>query len=267
MSNKDDNNIFLKSLVGVKPLKKNNKITKPIPKAIVSNTSRAIIKELEKNYPIVGYIEDPLMRQDIDGWRRVREATGLPTIMHGTPFGGIQEIMFSQADIYMIGGSMGDSMATGFAYGKANIQVILQFEGGTLGKAMAMHMASVLPSHTAHSINLDDQYEDDVTCERIDVVAGFSKVPEGPGLGVEVDEDALAEMLDSGHVAGAALDVFVTEPAKESPLFGKPGFICTPHLGASTVEAQDNVGIQSAHQVVAFLSKGKVDNAVNAPRF
>ena len=47
-----------------------------------------------------------------------------------------------------------------------------------------------------------------------------------------VDEDALAEMLDSGHVAGAALDVFVTEPAKESPLFGKPGFICTPHLGA-----------------------------------
>ena len=150
-----------------------------------------IIKELEENHPVVGYIEDPLMRHDLDGWRRVREATGLPTIMHGTPFGGIQEIIFSQADIYMIGGSMGDTMATGFAYGKANIQVILQFEGGTLGKAMAMHMASVLPSHTAHSINLDDQYEEDITTKTIPVVEGSSPVPEGPGLGYEVDEDAL----------------------------------------------------------------------------
>ncbi|HAD15630.1 MAG TPA: phosphoglycerate dehydrogenase, partial [Erythrobacter sp.] len=53
-----------------------------------------------------------------------------------------------------------------------------------------------------------------------------------------IDEAALAEALDSGQVAGAALDVFQTEPAKDSPLFGKPNFICTPHLGASTTEAQ-----------------------------
>jgi L-alanine-DL-glutamate epimerase-like enolase superfamily enzyme len=155
-----------------------------------------IIKELERNHPVVGYIEDPLKRQDIDGWRRVREATGLPTIMHGTPFGGIQEIMHSQADIYMIAGSMGDLMATGLGFGKANLQVILQFEGGTLGKAMAMHMASVLPTHTAHSINLDDQYEEDITTERIPVVEGSSPVPDGPGLGFDVDEDALRRLSE-----------------------------------------------------------------------
>ena len=93
-----------------------------------------LIKELEKNHPIVGYIEDPQHRNDIDGWRRLRAQTDLPIIMHGTPYGGVQEVIHSQADIYMIGGSMFETLATGFALGKGNTQVILQFEGGTLGK-------------------------------------------------------------------------------------------------------------------------------------
>jgi D-3-phosphoglycerate dehydrogenase len=61
-----------------------------------------------------------------------------------------------------------------------------------------------------------------------------------------IDEAALKAALDSGHVAGAALDVFVEEPAKANPLFGTPGLIATPHLGASTTEAQVNVAIQVA---------------------
>jgi len=80
-----------------------------------------------------------------------------------------------------------------------------------------------------------------------------------------VDEVALAEALDSGQVAGAALDVFQTEPAKESPLFGKPNFICTPHLGASTTEAQVNVALQVAEQMADFLVNGGVTNALNMP--
>jgi D-3-phosphoglycerate dehydrogenase / 2-oxoglutarate reductase len=80
-----------------------------------------------------------------------------------------------------------------------------------------------------------------------------------------VDEAALKEALDSGHVAGAALDVFVTEPAKESPLFGTPNFICTPHLGASTNEAQVNVALQVAEQMADFLVNGGVTNALNMP--
>jgi D-3-phosphoglycerate dehydrogenase len=80
-----------------------------------------------------------------------------------------------------------------------------------------------------------------------------------------IDEAALKDALDSGHVAGAALDVFQTEPAKESPLFGTPGFISTPHLGASTTEAQVNVAIQVAEQMSDFLMTGGVTNALNMP--
>lgn len=80
-----------------------------------------------------------------------------------------------------------------------------------------------------------------------------------------IDEAALKEALDSGHVAGAALDVFVTEPAKESPLFGTPNFVSTPHLGASTSEAQVNVAIQVAEQMADYLVNGGVTNALNVP--
>ncbi|GAA4010928.1 phosphoglycerate dehydrogenase [Sphingomonas swuensis] len=80
-----------------------------------------------------------------------------------------------------------------------------------------------------------------------------------------IDEAALKDALDSGQVAGAALDVFETEPATASPLFGTPGFISTPHLGASTTEAQVNVAIQVAEQMSDFLLLGGVTNAINMP--
>ena len=80
-----------------------------------------------------------------------------------------------------------------------------------------------------------------------------------------IDEAALKAGLDSGHIAGAALDVFQSEPAKESPLFGTPGFISTPHLGASTTEAQVNVALQVAEQMADFLITGGITNALNVP--
>ncbi|MBL4767193.1 MAG: phosphoglycerate dehydrogenase [Rhodobacteraceae bacterium] len=80
-----------------------------------------------------------------------------------------------------------------------------------------------------------------------------------------VDEDALADLLTSGHVAGAALDVFSVEPARESPLFNLPNVVCTPHLGAATTEAQENVAIQVAEQMSDYLLTGAVTNALNMP--
>jgi D-3-phosphoglycerate dehydrogenase len=80
-----------------------------------------------------------------------------------------------------------------------------------------------------------------------------------------IDEAALKAGLDSGHIAGAALDVFLEEPATASPLFGTPNFISTPHLGASTAEAQVNVAIQVAEQMADFLLTGGVTNALNMP--
>ncbi|MEM9422592.1 MAG: phosphoglycerate dehydrogenase, partial [Pseudomonadota bacterium] len=78
-----------------------------------------------------------------------------------------------------------------------------------------------------------------------------------------VDEAALLAALDSGHVAGAALDVFEEEPAKENPLFGRDDVVCTPHLGAATKEAQENVAIQIAEQISDYLLVGAVTNALN----
>jgi D-3-phosphoglycerate dehydrogenase len=80
-----------------------------------------------------------------------------------------------------------------------------------------------------------------------------------------IDEAALKDALESGHVAGAALDVFVEEPAKENSLFGTPGLVATPHLGASTTEAQVNVAIQVAEQMSDLLIRGGVTNALNMP--
>jgi D-3-phosphoglycerate dehydrogenase len=101
--------------------------------------------------------------------------------------------------------------------------------------------------------------------------AAFDKMKRGAYVvcaarGGIVDEAALAEALRSGKLAGAALDVFAEEPPpKDHPLFALDGFICTPHLGASTEEAQDKVSREIAQQVVDFLRDGTVRNAVNAP--
>ncbi|MDQ0465084.1 D-3-phosphoglycerate dehydrogenase [Caulobacter ginsengisoli] len=80
-----------------------------------------------------------------------------------------------------------------------------------------------------------------------------------------VDEEALRAGLDSGHIGGAGFDVFVTEPAKENPLFGAENFVATPHLGASTLEAQENVALQVAEQISDYLLTGAVSNALNSP--
>ncbi|HEY2480647.1 MAG TPA: phosphoglycerate dehydrogenase [Caulobacteraceae bacterium] len=80
-----------------------------------------------------------------------------------------------------------------------------------------------------------------------------------------VDEQALRDGLDDGHIGGAAFDVFVDEPAKQNVLFGAPGFVATPHLGAATSEAQENVALQVAEQMSDYLLTGAVTNALNSP--
>ena len=159
-----------------------------------------IVAEIERNYPVVGFIEDPLPWADIDGWRTLRQKTQLPLIMHNPQLGGMQEVLHGTADIYMIGGRIGDTMQKGFAYGQANIQTLLQQSGNTLMKAFTLHQAAVLPTATAHIITLDDQYEDDITTSQLLPTGGFCRVPEGAGLGVEVDEEKLKQAAQREHI-------------------------------------------------------------------
>ena len=158
-----------------------------------------IIDQIQREHPIVGFIEDPLPAWDLDNWRRLRAKMRIPLVHGGAPLlGGIQEAQHGMADAYMIGeSSIGDILARGIAYGKLNTQVIMQHTGGTLAKALALHMASVLPTATGHSINLDDQYSESITTEDIPVTEGFSPVPERPGLGFDVDESAIARMAEN----------------------------------------------------------------------
>lgn len=98
----------------------------------------------------------------------------------------------------------------------------------------------------------------------------FTKMKDGVRIincargGIIVEAD-LKEALESGKVAGAALDVFEVEPAKENALFGMENVVCTPHLGAATTEAQVNVALQVAEQMADYLNTGAVTNALNMP--
>jgi D-3-phosphoglycerate dehydrogenase / 2-oxoglutarate reductase len=100
--------------------------------------------------------------------------------------------------------------------------------------------------------------------------AAFAKMKDGVRVvnvarGRLLVEEDLRQALDSGKVAGAALDVFRDEPVTSHPLFGYPDVVVTPHLGASTAEATDRAGYQAAEQVVAALTGGVVTSAVNVP--
>ncbi|MDY6823836.1 MAG: phosphoglycerate dehydrogenase [Thermodesulfobacteriota bacterium] len=130
------------------------------------------------------------------------------------------------------------------------------------------------------SVTLDELYEqaDYITIHvpKVKKTTGllnkdaFAKMKDGVMIvncarGGIINEDDLSDALESGKVAGAALDVFATEPPGESPLLKFDNFICTPHLGASTREAQTNVAVDVANQIIAYLKDGTVMNAVNAP--
>ncbi len=121
-----------------------------------------------------------------------------------------------------------------------------------LAKSDFITLHTTLNEHTKNIINKDS----------------FAKMKAGVRIvncarGGLVNDADLKTELESGQVAGAAMDVFETEPAKENPLFGLENVIATPHIGAATHEAQENVALQVAEQIAAFLNEGAVVNAVN----
>ncbi len=152
-----------------------------------------ILHGLESS-PVVGFVEDPIFWQDLEGWRLLRHKTSFPLLMHVPQLGGGPELLGGVADLYMMGEiGIAKSLRLGFACALANVSTVIQLTGGTLCKALAMHLGAVLPN-VSHSINLDDQYDEDVTGGRLEVAEGSSPVPEKPGLGVEVKEELVARL-------------------------------------------------------------------------
>jgi L-alanine-DL-glutamate epimerase-like enolase superfamily enzyme len=152
-----------------------------------------LVQELEK-FPVMGILEDPMDWRDLEGWRLLRTKTFLPVLMHVPQLGGGPEMLHGCADLYMIGEhGIASGLRRAFTCAELAVSTVIQLTGGTLCKALAMHLGAVVPN-LSHSTNLDDQYEDDVTGGRLEISAGSTPVPTGPGLGVEVDEDLLRQL-------------------------------------------------------------------------
>ncbi len=130
----------------------------------------------------------------------------------------------------------------------------------SVGLEALLERADVITLHTP----LNDQTRNILNEERLAKTKPGVRIVNCARGGL-VNEQALYAAIKSGHVAGAALDVFVDEPAKASPLFELDEVILTPHLGASTNEAQENVAVQIAEQLADYLETGAITNAINMP--
>ena len=162
-----------------------------------TGTVLPLVRQLE-DHPVVGFIEDALARYDVHGWRSLRERTRIPLILgHGGMLGTAMDATLGMADLYMLcNGGIGGILDRGTALGLLNTQVMFQLVGNGLSAALAMHMAAVLPTATGHCITQMEQYEEDILTTPIEVREGFARVPEAPGLGVEVDESALQRLAE-----------------------------------------------------------------------
>ena len=168
----------------------------------LTNVEKALplLRELEK-IPIVKGVEEPIFAYDIEGWRRLHQEIRIPFYLHGV--GVIQEGASRQPSGPWIGLRAGDfdgalcshepiksALASSWAFAAANTPILLQYVGTGITAAFACHLGAVMPTATLPGVTASHTYEDDLIVQGHTVQRGFMKVPEGPGLGVELDEDA-----------------------------------------------------------------------------
>ena len=160
-----------------------------------------ILRELEK-IPIVKGVEEPIFAYDVEGWRRLHQEIRIPFYLHGV--GVVQEGASRQPSGPWIGLRAGDfdgalcsheslkgALASSWAFAAANTPILLQYVGTGITAALACQLGAVMPTATLPGVTASHSYEDDLIVEGHTVQRGFMKVPEGPGLGVELDEDAV----------------------------------------------------------------------------
>jgi L-alanine-DL-glutamate epimerase-like enolase superfamily enzyme len=160
-----------------------------------------ILRELEK-IPVVKGVEEPIFAYDIEGWRRLHQEIRIPFYLHGV--GVVCEGASRQPSGAWIGLRAGDfdgalcshesiksALASGWAFAAANTPILLQYVGTGITTAFACHLGAVMPTATLPGVTASHTYEDDLIREPHQMQRGFMKVPQGPGLGVELDEDVV----------------------------------------------------------------------------
>ena len=166
-----------------------------------------ILRELEK-IPVVKGVEEPIFAYDIEGWRRLHQEIRIPFYLHGV--GVVCEGASRQPSGPWIGLRSGDfdgalcshesiksALASGWAFAAANTPILLQYVGTGITTAFACHLGAVMPTATLPGVTASHTYEDDLIREPHQMQRGFMKVPQGPGLGVELDEDAVERYAET----------------------------------------------------------------------
>ena len=145
-------------------------------------------------YPIAGCFEDPLPGEDIEGYIDLRKRAKKPIVLHHFPMRATYEVLMRPADAYMLGHfTIGEAVRRAGLFAADESPFMLQNTGGQITRAMVAHMMAAFPSATFHAVTATESLEGDVVNERLQLVNGFVRVPEEPGLGLTLDRDALAE--------------------------------------------------------------------------
>lgn len=145
-------------------------------------------------YPIAGLIEDPLRTHDMTGYRLLRQKCTLPIIFHHLPLRG-REVFLEAADGYMLGhADAGATVAAAGLFEGANVSFMTQNVGGNITQAFVAHIAAAFEMATLHHVTATWIWDDDAVTPRFSVVGGHIRVPEGPGLGVTLDREAVARL-------------------------------------------------------------------------
>ena len=169
-----------------------------------------VLRELER-IPVVKGVEEPIFAYDVEGWRRLHETIRIPFYLHGVRV--LCEAASRQPSGPWIGLRAGDfdgalcshecvrdALAAGWTFAAANTPILLQYVGTGITTAFALQLGAVMPTATLPGVTASHSYEDDLIVDAHLVQRGFMKVPEGPGLGVVLDEDAVAKYRETPAV-------------------------------------------------------------------
>lgn len=155
-----------------------------------------LLHKLEQ-YEVAGCFEDPLPGADIEGYIDLRKRSRLPVVLHHTELAFTHDVLMGAADAYMLGHpKIGDAIRRAGLFAAGNTPFMIQNVGGTITRAMTTHMMAAFPSANFHFIDCAEIVRDDVTIERLCPTNGFVRVPEKPGLGLDLDRKALARLKE-----------------------------------------------------------------------
>ncbi|MEE2659297.1 MAG: enolase C-terminal domain-like protein [Candidatus Latescibacterota bacterium] len=153
-----------------------------------------LLSRLEK-YPIAGCFEDPLPGEDIEGYVELRKRCHLPVVLHHFPMGATYEVFSKPGDAYMLGHShIGTAALRAGLFAAGGSPFMLQNSGSDITRAMTVHMMAAFPTATFHFVSATEVARDRFVTEPLNPVNGFIRVPEAPGLGVDLDLDKVAAL-------------------------------------------------------------------------